>query len=94
MRPIRRPGRFGPVRAVLLVALLTYCAVQLLARDACLERGGVTTPFYCATPEGEVLTLVAIVGVPTVLACAAAATAGVGAIMVLVAALRRRARDR
>jgi hypothetical protein len=61
---VTRRRRFGIVRALLLVALLSFCAAQWLGRDACLDRGGVVTAFHCATADGEAQSLLSLAVAP------------------------------
>jgi hypothetical protein len=66
--PERRKSsrKFRAARGVALWILLTYVAVYWLARDPCLDRGGVLTTFMCGTDDGKVFSIVDLVTLPRV----------------------------
>ena len=82
----------GLLRAIALALLVAFCVMQWVARDACLDRGGVMTFLYCATFDGEPLSLVALIGAPLAISITGASFVATGLAWAIVRIVRRHRR--
>lgn len=80
------------LKAISLALLVALCVMQWVARDACLDRGGVMTFFYCATVDGEPLSLVTIVGAQLTFSIVGASFVAVGLVWAIIRIVQRHAR--